>query len=121
MMRRQELSREQAAFAMLQGEFDEGVRGASRKVAVVLTQDWCGQWAAMDGYLAEMDARYPELELTVFQLEYNQVDYFQDFLRFKEQVLGNAVIPYVRYYQDGRLIGQSNYVSERQFLGFFRK
>jgi hypothetical protein len=121
MIRRQELSREQAASAMHQGEFDENVRGASRLVAVVLTQDWCGQWAAMDGYLAEMSARYPELELTVFQLEYNRVDYFQDFLRFKEQVLGNAVIPYVRYYQDGRLIGQSNYVSERQFLGFFRK
>jgi len=121
MIRRLELTREQAALAMRQGEFDEGVRGASPLVAVVLTQDWCGQWAAMDGYLAEMVGRHPELELTVFQLEYNRVDYFQDFLRFKEQVLGNAVIPYVRYYQDGRLIGQSNYVSERQFLEFFRK
>jgi hypothetical protein len=121
MIRRRELSREQAEFAMRQGEFDEGVRGASPLVAVVLTQDWCGQWAAMDGYLAEMAGRYPELELTVFQLEYNRVDYFQDFLRFKEQVLANAVIPYVRYYQDGRLVGQSNYVSERQFLAFFRR
>jgi hypothetical protein len=116
MIRRLQLSREQAAFAMRQGEFDEGVRGASPLVAVVLTQDWCGQWAAMDGYLAEMVGRHPELGLTVFQLEYNRVDYFQDFLRFKEQVLGNAVIPYVRYYRDARLVGQSNYVSERQFL-----
>jgi hypothetical protein len=96
------------------------VRAASRLVAVVLTQDWCGQWAAMDGYLGEMGARNPELELAVFQLEYNRVDYFQEFLRFKEQVLGNAVIPYVRYYRDGLLIGQSNYVSERQFLSFFQ-
>jgi hypothetical protein len=121
MIRRLELSREQAAFAMRRGEFDESVRGASPLVAVVLTQDWCGQWTAMDGYLEEMRGRYPELELTVFQLEYNRVDYFQDFLRFKEQVLGNAIIPYVRYYKNGRLIGQSNYVSERQFLAFFRK
>ena len=121
MIRRCQLSREQAQAAMRQGEFDPGVREASPWVAVVLTQDWCGQWAAMDGYLMEMAGRPPELELTVFQLEYNRVDYFQDFLRFKEQVLGNAVIPYVRYYQDGRLIGQSNYVSERQFLEFFRK
>jgi hypothetical protein len=120
-IRRQELSRGQAESAMRQGEFDETVRGASPLVAVVLTQDWCGQWTAMDGYLSEMAARCPELELTVFQLEYNRVDYFQEFLRFKEQVLGNAVIPYVRYYQDGRLVGQSNYVSERQFLAFFRK
>jgi hypothetical protein len=120
-IRRRELAREQAEFAMRQGEFDEGVRGASPLVAVVLTQDWCGQWTAMDSYLSEMAERYPELELTVFQLEYNRVEYFQEFLRFKERVLGNAVIPYVRYYQDGRLVGQSNYVSERQFLGFFPK
>ena len=121
MIHRQELSREQAASAMRLGEFDQSVRAASRLVAVVLTQDWCGQWAAMDGYLAEMGTRSPELELAVFQLEYNRVDYFQEFLRFKEQVLGNAVIPYVRYYRDGLLIGQSNYVSERQFLAFFQE
>ena len=121
MIHRQELSREQAASAMRLGEFDPSVCTASRLVAVVLTQDWCGQWAAMDGYLAEMGSRHPELELTVFQLEYNRVDYFQDFLRFKEQVLGNAVIPYVRYYRDGRLVGQSNYVSERQFLSSFQE
>jgi hypothetical protein len=116
MIHRRELSREQAAAAMNAGEFDDGVRNASRQVAVVLTQDWCGQWAAMDEYLGELDARHPELELVVFQLEYNRVDYFREFLRFKEEVLGNQLIPYVRYYRDGRLIGQSNFVSERQFL-----
>ena len=121
MIRRLELTGEQAAFAMRQGEFDQGVRGASQLVAVVLTQDWCGQWAAMDGYLAEMGSRRPELDLTVFLLEYNRVSYFQEFLNFKEQVLGNRVIPYVRYYRDGSLVGQSNYVSERQFLSFLQE
>jgi hypothetical protein len=113
---RRELTREQAERAMREGEFDESVRGACPKVAVVLTQDWCGQWPALNDYLSALGSRAPELELVVFQLEYNRVDYFQDFLRFKEQVLGNAVIPYVRYYRDARLVGQSNYVSERQFL-----
>jgi hypothetical protein len=121
LIRRRELSREQAAQAMREGEFGAEVRGASALVAVVLTQDWCGQWAAMDSYLRELERRGLELEVTVFQLEYNRVDYFQEFLRFKEQVLGNAVIPYVRYYRDGKLSAQSNYVSERQFLGFFQK
>jgi len=120
-IRRLELSREQAAHAMRHGEFDPGVCAAGPQVAVVLTQDWCGQWAAMDDYLTELAGRRPELELVVFQLEYNRMDYFQDFLRFKEEVLGNRVIPYVRYYRDGRLVGQSNYVSERQFLSFFEK
>ena len=88
----------------------------------MLTQDWCGQWAAMDGYLAEMGSRQPELELTVFQLEYNRVDYFQEFLRFKEQVLGNARHP-LRALLPGRIAwsAQSNYVSERQFLSFFQE
>jgi hypothetical protein len=121
MIRRLELTREQAEAAMSQGEFGEDVRDASRLVAVVLTQDWCGQWAAMDGYLTEMGSRHPELELTVFLCEYNRVDYFQEFLNFKEQVLGNRLIPYVRYYREGSLVGQSNYVSERQFLSFFQE
>jgi len=120
MISRRELTREQAELAMRQGEFDPSVRAASLQVAVVLTQDWCGQWAAMDRYLAELGARTPELELVVFQLEYNRVDYFQEFLRFKEEVLGNDAIPYVRYYRDGLLVGQSNYVSELQFLSFFK-
>ena len=119
MIERRELSREQAAEAMRAGEFGEGVRRASRNVAVVLTQDWCGQWAAMDDYLQDLGARHPELELVVFQLEYNRVDYFREFLRFKEEVLGNRLIPYVRYYRDGLLIGQSNYVAETQFLKNF--
>ena len=120
MIRRRELSREQAALAMRQGEFGPEVRGASALVAVVLTQDWCGQWTAMDAYLEEFGPRNPELEVTVFQLEYNRVDYFQEFLRFKEQVLGNAVIPYVRYYRGGTLVGESNYVGAEGFLDFFR-
>jgi len=120
MIRRLELTGEQASFAMRQGEFGEEVRAASHLVAGVLTQDWCGQWAAMDGYLAEMGSRHPELDLTIFLLEYNRADYFQEFLKFKEQVLGNRVIPYVRYYRDGSLVAQSNYVSERQFLSFLQ-
>ena len=93
------------------------MRGASRLVAVVLTQDWCGQWAAMDGYLAEMGSRHPELELTVFLLEYNRVDYFQEFLSFKEQVLGNRRHP-LRALLPGRVAGRAEQLRLRAAVPF---
>ncbi len=121
MLIRKQLSRAQAESAMQQGEFDDTVLGAARNVAVVLSQDWCGQWVEMDHWLEELAARpraeHPEV--TVFHLLYNRVDFFQEFMFFKEDVFGNDLIPYARYYRDGRLIGQSNYVSALQFLARF--
>ena len=116
MLDRREITREQAELAMRSGEFDPSVCAAAPRVAVVLSQDWCGQWLAMDQYLREMAARPMEQDLVVFHLLYNHLGFFQEFLRFKEEVLGNDAIPYVRYYRDGALIAQSNYVSEQQFL-----
>jgi hypothetical protein len=116
MLRRQEITREQAQLAMRSGEFDASVRAAGPRVAVILSQDWCWQWAAMDQCLREMAARPLKCELIVFHLLYNRWDFFREFLRFKEEALGNDAIPYVRYYRDGVLIGQSNYVSEQEFL-----
>jgi hypothetical protein len=122
-MKRHPITPEQAQWAMRTGEFDVAVLGAARNVAVLLSQDWCGQWSDMDRYLDKLagnpQARVPDL--VVCQLLYNRLDFFEEFLRFKEQALGNDRIPYVRYYRDGRLIGQSNYVSELQFLSFFRE
>jgi hypothetical protein len=122
-MTRREITPAQAEWAMRNGEFDDAVRGAARNVAVLMSQDWCGQWADMDRYLDRLagnpQAREPDL--VVFQLLYNRLDSFEEFLHFKERVLGNDQIPYVRYYREGRFIGQSNYVSELQFLSFFRE
>jgi len=116
MLSRREITLDQAELAMRSGEFDPSVRAAAPRVAVILSQDWCGQWLAMDQYLREMGTRPPAQELVVFHLLYNRCDFFQEFLRFKEDVLGNDAIPYVRYYRDGALVAQSNYVSESQFL-----
>jgi hypothetical protein len=56
----------------------------------------------------------------VFVLVYDAVDYFDRFRRFKEDVYGNHQVPYVRYYSDGRLVNETNYVSRRRFLKAFR-
>ena len=118
-----EMSPAQAAEATRAGEFGSSVREASPNVAVVLTQDWCGQWAALERSLRELAENPREEvtpEVTVFVLVYNLQPYFTEFLRFKEEVFGNDAIPYVRYYRQGRLIGQSNYVSGLQFLAYFK-
>jgi hypothetical protein len=122
MIHRRSLSRAEAEHAMRHGEFDDSVTDAAARVAVVLTQDWCGQWIAMDRYLEELAAwsgdppGAPDRGLAIFQLIYNTVEYFHAFMSFKETVWCNALIPYVRYYRGGRLVGQSNYVSRSQFL-----
>lgn len=108
---------------MRHGEFDSDVIAAAPNVAVVLSQDWCGQYAALSRAIDEMAANpasgHPSV--TVFELLYNRVDYFEAFMRFKETTWRNREIPYVRYYRDGRLVGESNYVGPESFLDFFRR
>ena len=110
-----------ALAAISSGEFPETIRGASKYVAIILTQDWCPQWTDLKMWLDSESASSSTLDLEVYWLEYNRVAYGDKFMRFKESVLGNSLIPYVRYYSDGELVGESNYVSGSRFLEFFTK
>ena len=40
-------------------------------------------------------------------------------MNLKEKTWGNYSIPYVRYYRDGDLVNESNFVSRRGFLKRF--
>ncbi len=106
MVERKPLTQAQAEHAMQHGEFDASVVAAAPCVAVLLSQDWCSQYAALDRHLSDLagasDPSSPAV--TVFELLYNKVDYFEAFLRFKETTWRNYEIPYVRYYRDGRLM-----------------
>jgi hypothetical protein len=120
-VRRQRLSDEQAKRAIAAGEFSEELRRSAAHVAVVLTQAWCPQWAAMKRWLDSLDreANRGPLDLAVYELEYDTVEYFHPFMRFKETVFANSLVPYVRYYRDGRFLGDSNFVSRDVFLKRF--
>lgn len=139
MISRRQITQAEAEQAMAHGEFGPELLSCAPNVAVVLTQDWCGQWALMDRYLRELAALAERAEgaqrataakspagppglpeLCVAVLLYNRVPYFREFLRLKERVWGNALIPYVRYYRQGGLVAQSNYVSAEEFLSHFR-
>jgi hypothetical protein len=123
MLRRKTLSDDQAKAWMRDGELDEAVRADGDNVAVVLTQGWCPQWVSMNVWLNFMEKRErPEdTDITVYQFLYDKVGFFDDFRRFKEQSLGNAEIPFVLYYQDGELIGTTNYVTSRDFVARFAR
>jgi hypothetical protein len=107
------LEKEECLSAMAAGEFGEELRKASDSVAIVLTQSWCPQWAWMRGYLESLPA---DPERKIFWVEYDREDYFEDFMRFKETAFGNDQVPYVRYYRDGDLVSESNYIDQGGFL-----
>lgn len=114
-MQLRQLSQDAVDYVIDHGEFDSSVTSAARHVAIVLTQGWCPQWVAMRHYLEKADDN-----VTVFYLVYDKNPRFHDFLRVKEEQFGNSLIPYVRYYIDGALVGRSNFVGKGDFLGRFR-
>jgi hypothetical protein len=107
------LEREQCLAAMADGEFPADLRASSPSVAVILTQSWCPQWKWMRSYLERLPDQPGR---SVFWIEYDLEDFFEPFMAFKEDRLGNREIPYVRYYRDGRLARQSNFIDEGGFL-----
>jgi hypothetical protein len=116
-----DLTDRQAEEAIERGEFGKDVIGSSTNVAVILTQDWCPQWTAMSGWLAELKRGGTVVpDIRVYRLLYNRKEYFRRFLDFKEGTLQNRLVPYVRYYVGGKLVSQSNYVSKQEFLSAFQ-
>ena len=112
-MKRKMLSKEQALRAIQNVEFSADVTASNNKVAVVMTQDWCSEWMSMKRW---MDSMEDIKGLDIYELIYNTVDYYNDFLQLKEKSWKNDLIPYIRYYADGVLIHQSNYVKKEDFL-----
>jgi hypothetical protein len=107
------LTKEECLGLVREGEFAEGVLKAADTVAVVLTQSWCPQWAWMRSYLAELP---PDAGREVFWVEYDREDFFEPIMEFKERVLGNDQVPYVRYYRGGKPAAESNYIDKGGFL-----
>lgn len=106
------LTESECLSAEKQGEFRPELLASSSHVAIVLTQGWCPQWAWMRSYLDEI-ASLPDVD--IYWVEYDREPFYQSFMNFKETVLGNNQIPYVRYYRDGALTTQSNFLDRRGF------
>jgi len=98
------------------GEFPPEVRNAAEKVVVVLTQDWCPDWHAMEKFLPSF-----EDQAAIFVLNYNKHPDFERIMGFKEEVFGNREIPYLRYYHQGRLIVATNQLPRGTFAALLTK
>ena len=116
-----ELTETDARHAIETGEFSDTIIRSRRNVVIVLTQGWCPQWAVMNRWLEKLiNGKEPvDLEIDLYSLVYDRVPYFYEFLAFKEVTFRNYSVPYLRYYVDGQLIGESNYCSRRQFFARF--
>jgi hypothetical protein len=108
----------QCAQAMDGKEFGEDVRTAAPRVAVILTQSWCPQWPLMRSWL---ESALSEAGAKAFYVEYDNEPFFERFMAWKEDMLGNRSVPYVRYYRDGALVAESNYISKNGFVSHFTR
>lgn len=99
-----------------EGEFPDEIRNAAEKVVVILTQDWCPDWHAMDAFLPQFQD-----QVALFVLQYNRHPDFQRIMEFKEDVFENREIPYLRYYHQGRFIVGTNQLPKGTFAALLKK
>jgi len=118
MINRKLIQKNQAMNAIVSGEFESNILSSKNRVVIILTQDWCPQWTNMKSWIygLEMDE-----DIEIYELEYNKVDYFYDFMRFKEKHWNNYNVPYLRFYKNGILTNETNYISEKEFLDIIGK
>lgn len=103
--------------AVRDGDFDPALRSIAPATAIVLTQSWCPQWHMMRSWLGEESS---DPEVAVLWVEYDLEPFMEPFMAFKEEVLGNRLIPYVRYHRGGILVKTSNYIDRKGFSSLLR-
>lgn len=107
------LKDEDLHFAMKNGEFAPEIRNKAQTSIVILTQGWCSQWQSL---LSAIQKTESISNVPIFFVEYDKISFFESFMEFKETHFSNNSVPYVRYYRDGKLINESNYVSIEAFI-----
>jgi hypothetical protein len=111
-----ELREAECREAMEKGEFDASLVSGPA-AAIILTQSWCPQWAAMKAYLADIAKAAPDVNLYYVEYDiaaWNQLE-SRAFMTFKENNYHNREIPYVRYYRNGGFSRDSNFISAEGF------
>ena len=97
--------------AIQTGEFSQEIIGATPTVVLALTQSWCPQWTRMMPWLEEL----ADEGVSCRYVEYDREPFFNEFRTFKEGVFHNEEVPYYRYYRDGKLVKESNYLVRSSF------
>ena len=116
-MKRKKLSEDQVLELIKTGDFSPDIIASNQKVVVILTQDWCPDWKNMRQWLDSLD---DAADVDICELIYNRSEHFQNCLALKENIWNNGLIPYLRYYVNGVLANESNYVTKEEFLNILR-
>lgn len=111
MVNKKLINKEQAKYAIENGEFDKNIIASKDKVIVIMTQDWCPQWMALKCWIYEMETNE---DVDIYELEYNKTDYFDEFMNFKEDRWNSHNVPYLRFYKAGNLIEETNYIDKER-------
>jgi hypothetical protein len=111
-----EITDTQAAYIIDSSEIPSEIVNSAEKVAVVLTQDWCPQWLFMKRWLKKTE----DHGIKTYYICYNKKSFYNEFMNVKESTFNNDLVPYVRYYSNGVLKDESNFVSEELFLSNFK-
>jgi len=111
------LTAEECVAAIAAGDFPPAMTASAPSVALVLTQSWCPQWTWMRTYLDDLAS---DADTAIYWVEYDKEAFFEDFLGLKEGRFGNRQIPYVRYYRNGKLVRESNYIDRSGFLRYLK-
>jgi len=107
------IQKNQAINAIENGEFENSIIASKNSVVIILTQDWCPQWMDMKSWIYDLKI---DTDVDIYELEYNTTDYSEDFMKFKENNLGNHYVPYLRFYKQGVLANETNYIDKTQFI-----
>ncbi|QNU66855.1 hypothetical protein EHE19_018830 [Ruminiclostridium herbifermentans] len=113
MIQRNIIKTEQAMYAIKNGEFDTKMITSKSKVIVILTQDWCPQWIDMKNWVYTLKL---EEDIEIYEFEYNKTEYFNEFMSFKESYWNNYYVPYLRFYKEGILAKETNYIDKSKFM-----
>jgi len=111
------LTEKECRTAIASGDFDPAIKASSPVAAIILTQSWCPQWTWMKRYIEDLAK---EAGSDIYWIEYDREPFFDEFLEFKEETFGNDQVPYVRYYRNGALVHESNYIDRSGFLRFLK-
>lgn len=112
------IQKEQAVNAIENGEFETDIISSKNLVIIILTQDWCSQWQDMKSWIYELEL---DEDIDIYELEYNNVDYFTEFMTFKENRWKNDTVPYLRFYSDGKFVYETNYINKNMFIDIIKK
>jgi hypothetical protein len=107
------INAEQVKNAVKNGEFESEVIKSKGKVVLIMTQDWCPQWHDLRSWVYNVDS-YNDID--IYELEYNKVDYGEELQNLKENQWDNSNLPYLRFYKNGKLVKETNYISKQEFI-----